>query len=84
MKLVITNHFGMESNNLLRENRTTRYEMLTNGERKKTAIAYPIITTVEIMAWSSRKLLKCSATVMRKNRLQISASFDKKESRRIS
>ena len=84
MKLVITNHFGMESNNLLRETRATMYEMLTNGERKKTAIAYPIITIVEMTAWLSRKLLKCSATVIRKNKLQTSASFDRKVSRRIS
>ena len=84
MKLVITNHFGTASSNFLLETRATRYEMLTNGERKKTAIAYPIITIVEMTAWLSRKLLKCSATVIRKNKLQTSASFDKKESRRIS
>ena len=55
-----------------------------SGVNMKTASTYPIITIVETMAWSFKKLLKWSTTLMRKKKLQTRASFDRKDSQRIS
>ena len=84
IKLAITNHLGTRSNNFFRKSKTARQEIFAKGLKIKTLKAYPIITMVETIAWSWKKLLKCNTTVNTKNRLQTNATLDKNETQRIS